>query len=202
MLNLTIAETIRLLSRRMTRFFPLALAVLMIIGGVIAFFVVQIEDDPLSFVDDIVALGPNGEISVLGPMGFLIPIMAFVIGASYFGADEKTGMIENLLTWEPRRLRLVAARAIGGSLSVFVIAALLSAFLVVVLLVLTTILDSADGASEVLGEVALAVIRSGIIGSFFFLIGFGLTLLSNSSIASIVGFLTVSYTHLTLPTKA
>lgn len=192
MIALIRAETNRLISRRMTRFFPLILGAFMILGIGIAIAVISSESDGgVDFVDDIVGVqeGVPGS-DVLGPMGFLIPIMAFVIGASYYGADEKVGMIEHLLTWEPRRWRLLLARALGGSVTIFVIATLLSAFLVVLLFVLSaTTGGDTSGIGDVVGEIIGSVIRSGISGTLFFLIGLGMTVLINSSIASIVGFL-------------
>ena len=226
MVALVLAETNRLLSRRMTRFFPLALAALMIVGIIIATLLINNEDDGgVDFVDDIAVIndGSMGT-DILGPMGLLIPIMAFVIGASYFGADEKVGMIEHLLTWEPRRWRLLLARVVGGAVSLFVIATLLSAFLVVLLFILSAATGGdTSGLGDAIGEIIAAVIRSGITGALFFLIGLGVTVLTNNSLASIVGFLiwvfvielalimgllprvsawlpAVSYTHLTLPT--
>ena len=177
----------------MTRFFPLGLALVMIVGIGIAIAVVIAEDaGGVDFVQDIVALDPDRPgTDVLGPMGFLIPIMALVIGASYFGADEKAGMIEHLLTWEPRRWRLLTARALGGSVSMFVIASLLSAFLVVLLVVLSAVTggDTA-GVGDVAGAIVGSVVRSGISGALFFLIGLGFTVIANNSTAAIVGFLT------------
>ena len=164
----------------------------MILGIVIAIAVVAAQDEVgVDFVNDIVALEPGVPgTDVLGPMGFLIPIMAFVMGASYFGADEKVGMIEHLLTWEPRRWRLLLARALGGSVATFIIATLLSSFLVVLLFILSAATSGdTSGVGDVIGEVIGSVIRSGISGALFFLIGLGFTVLVNNSIASIVGFL-------------
>ena len=192
MIGLIQAETNRFLSRRVTRFFPLGLALVMILGIVIAIAVVAAQDEVgVDFVNDIVALEPGVPgTDVLGPMGFLIPIMAFVMGASYFGADEKVGMIEHLLTWEPRRWRLLLARALGGSVATFIIATLLSSFLVVLLFILSAATSGdTSGVGDVIGEVIGSVIRSGISGALFFLIGLGFTVLVNNSIASIVGFL-------------
>jgi len=194
MISLIRAETTRLLSRRITLFFPLGLAVLMIIGIVVSILVVRNDGGGgVDFVGDIMGGGSteqNPGTDVLGPMGFLIPIMAFVIGASYFGADEKAGMIEHLLTWEPRRARFLVARMIGGASAITVISALLSAFLVVLLYVLSVATDGdTSGIGEQIGTIAGALVRSGISGAIFFLFGFGITVLVNNSISSIVGFL-------------
>lgn len=194
MMALIQAETQRLLSRRMTRFFPLGLAVLMIVGIVIA---IVLTDDGPHFVDDIASgfygVPEDKSTSVLGPMGFLIPIMAFVIGASYFGADQKAGMIEQLLTWEPRRTRLLAARALGGMLAVFVITLVLSAFLVVLLYIFSAMRGSTDGAFDIWATVLGALVRSGIVGALFFALGLAVTVILNNSVASIVGFLIYAF---------
>lgn len=191
MRGLITAETERLLRRRMTRFFPLGLAALMILGGIIA--ILTISGEGPDFVTDL-ATGPFGDIGddstlVLGPMGFLVPIMAFVIGASYFGADQKSGMIEQLLTWEPRRSRLFFGRLAGGMPAVFAITVLLSSLLVVVLYVMTSISGTNDGAFDIWAKVLGAVVRSGITGAIFFALGMGATVIVNNSVGSIVGFL-------------
>lgn len=194
MIPLIRAETTRLLSRRITLFFPLSLAALMIIGIIVSILVVRNEDNGgVNFVDDIMGGGAtdlNPGTDVLGPMGFLIPIMAFVIGASYYGADEKAGMIEHLLTWEPRRARFMIARMVGGAGAITVLSALLSGFLVVLLYVLCVATDGdTSGIGDHIGTIGGALLRSGISGAVFFLFGFGITVLVNNSIASIVGFL-------------
>lgn len=191
MMALTIAETQRLLARRMTRYFPLGLALLMVVGIVIAILVAG-SDGP-DFVNEI-ASGVFGHAEdestlVLGPMGFLVPIMAFVIGASYFGADQKSGMIEQLLTWEPRRTRLLAGRLIGGAISTFLITVLLSTFLVLGLYLLSSVTGTTDGAFDIWPTVLGAIVRSGITGAIFFALGMAATVITNNSVASIVGFL-------------
>lgn len=191
MTALITAETRRLLARRITRFFPLGLAALMILGGVIAVLVA--DGDGPDFVNDIASgnYGGPGDNStlVLGPMGFLIPIMAFVIGASYYGADQKAGMIEQLLTWEPRRSRLLLGRLAGGAAALFVITMLLSSLLVGVLYAISSISGTTDGATDIWAMVLGAIVRSGVVGAIFFALGLGLTVLTNNSTASIVGFL-------------
>ena len=141
MTGLLIAETQRYLSRRITRFFPLALALLMVIGVVIAYFVIRSQDNSIDFVNDLAGFGdavdgpaagveqPDSSTSILGPLGFLLPIMAFTLGASFFGADQKNGVIELLLTWQPKRLRFLGSRSIGGYVVTALIAMVLSRLL-------------------------------------------------------------------------
>ncbi len=193
MIDLITAETQRLVSRRMTRYFPLGLAALMGVGVVLA--ILLSDGRGPDFVTDIASGYYNGSdfgddsTLVLGPMGFLVPIMAFVIGASYFGADQKAGMIEQLLTWEPRRSRLLLGRLAGGTAMMFVITALLSAFLVIMLYLMCAIDGTTDGAFDIWPKVLGAIVRSGLTGAIFFALGMAVTVITNNSIASIVGFL-------------
>ncbi len=203
MVDLVLAEQQRLFSRRMTRFFPLILAMLMLVGGVLAVVIITANDASVDFVRDLMGANPDfpddldtgdSGTAILGPLGFLIPIMAFVIAASYYGADEKAGMIEHLLTWEPRRWRLLLARTIAGVSGIFVIATVLSSFFVAVLWVLSAVAGTTDGmTTDLWVDVGGAVVRSGLTGSLFFLIGLGFTVLINSSIGSIVGFLIYTF---------
>ena len=188
--RLLIAETKRFWARRISRFFPLILAGLIFGGIVIAYFVIRASGDTYDFIDDIARSdGPNGPVTVLGPIAGLLPIMAFVLGASYIGADLKSGVIEQILTWEPRRMRLLGARLIGGGASVFVLAAALAAWLVVLLYGLFAAIGTTDGVDADLWlDTIVAIGRTGLAAALFFAIGVAVTVLVNSSVGAIVGF--------------
>ncbi len=172
----------------MTRFFPAVLSLLIIGGLVIAYFVISNDDgDGPDFVGDIA--GGVEATDLLSPIAFLIPVMAFVIGASSIGADLKSGMVEQILTWEPRRLRFLAARCVAG----FIGAALAAIFVSVVYVAGTFVLAAVTGTTsgttgELWGNIAVAVVRSGAASGLFAIFGIGITVLVNSSVASIVGF--------------
>ena len=115
--------------------------------------------------------------------------MGFVIGASFIGADLKAGMVEHLLTWEPRRLRLIASRLVAGAVTLFVLTVLLCIFLIVMLYLLCAISGTTDGITgDLWGDIAAAVFRAGLSGAIFFMMGIGVTILVNNSLGSIVGF--------------
>lgn len=189
MIRITLAEFKRLMARRMTLVFPAALAVLMLGGIVIAYFVIENdEDNTPDFVTEIAGgvEAPN----ILGIVAALLPIMAFVIGASYFGADAKSGMIEQILTWEPRRLRLLAARAISSLIGVGVIGATLAMYFVALLFGLAATTGTTDGTSgELWANIAFGVLRTGLAVGLFAIFGLGITMLINNSVGSIVGFI-------------
>jgi ABC-2 type transport system permease protein len=189
MIRLITAEFKRLMYRRMTLFFPAILAVFMVIGVVIAYFVIDNDEgNSPDFVNDIA--GGVDAPDILGLVASLLPIMAFVIGASYFGADAKTGMIEQLLTWEPRRLRLLGARVVSVFAGVGVIGALLSVFFVALMFGLAVATGTTDGTSgELWGNIGLGVARTGVAVGLFAIFGLGITVLINNSVGSIVGFI-------------
>jgi len=204
MIRLIRTETNRYLSRRMTRYVPLILALLMTVGAVIAYIVVQSEDGSINFVTDIAfesnddadggfappgLEAPEGRTFILGPLGFLLPIIGFALGASFYGADQKAGVIELLLTWQPKRHRLLGARAIGGFVATTVIVLALSSFFVAVMYGLASVTGTTDGMTgEMWGWIASSVVRTALSTGGFFLMGLGLTAVVNSSVASIVGF--------------
>ena len=188
MISLLRSETKRLLARRMTLLFPGVLMLLIVGGAVIAYFVISNDDDNSpDFVNDI-AGGPEAT-DMLGLIAFLIPVMAFVIGASSIGADLKTGMVEQILTWEPRRLRFFSARCFAGFVGVAVAAILVSIVFVAVMFGLAAATGTTGGTtSEFWSNVLVAVGRTGLAAGLFAIFGLGVTLLVNSSVGAIVGF--------------
>ena len=188
MIALWSAEFTRFWARRMTRFFPLGLALAFVIGILIAYVVITGNDDEIDFIDDI-ANGVEAT-GVLGPITIVLPLMAFVLGASYIGADSKTGMLEQILTWEPRRLRVVGARLLSSLLGVAILAMVLSMLLVGLLIGLTVATGgTVEGLTgEFWGNLAIIVLRTGLAAGLFACFGLGVTLLIDSSVGSIVGF--------------
>lgn len=188
MIPLLRAETHRLWARRITRFFPLGLAGVFVIGIATAWAVIANNNSDISFVTDMA--GDDRASSLLGPVSGVLPVMAFVIGASYFGADVKTGMLEQILTWEPRRLRFLWARTAIGIVSSALLAMALAAFFVALLYGLAAVTGSVDGTTgELWLNVVGVVLRTGLAAGVFCAFGVGVTALLNNSVGSIVGFL-------------
>lgn len=182
------AETRRLWARRMTRFFPLGMAGVFVIGILIAWAAIASNGADVDFVTDM-AGGPRAG-SLLGPVSSVLPVMAFVIGASFIGADIKTGMLEQILTWEPRRLRLLGARTLIGIVSAGVLAMALAAFFTALLYGLAAVTGSVDGTTgELWANVVGVILRTGLAAGLFCAFGLGITLLLNNSVGAIVGFL-------------
>lgn len=188
MIPLLRSETKRLLSRRMTLAFP-GVVMLLVLGGiVIAYFVISNDDgDGPDFVNDIA--GGVDATSLFEPIAFIVPLMAFVIGASSIGADLKTGMVEQILTWEPRRLRFLAARCLANFVGVTLAAALVAAVFVALIFMLCVVTGTTDGAGgELWTNIGISIVRMGLAGGLFAIFGVGISLLVNSSVGAIVGF--------------
>lgn len=188
MIALLRSEIKRLLARRMTLAFPGALTLLIVGGVVIAYFVITNDDgNSPDFVNDI-AGGIEAD-NILEIVGFLIPVMAFVIGASSIGADLKTGMVEQILTWEPRRLRFLAARCVAGFVGVALAAIVLSIVFVAAMFVLAALAGTTGGTTgDFWVNVVVAILRTGLAAGLFAIFGIGISLLVNSSVGAIVGF--------------
>jgi len=185
MIRLIRAETSRLLARRITWGFPTAIAVLIAIGVVIAYIFTSNGD--ISLVNDFDGQG-RSEI-----VGLLFPIMTFVLGASFIGADLKSGMLEHLLTWEPHRSRLLLARLIGGAIVVAGVVAVLYVLLTGALSGLAVLRDGAEGVDQDWWlDVLSGTGRACLVGVALFAMGVALATIMNSSVGAIVSFVIYS----------
>jgi ABC-2 type transport system permease protein len=72
-------------------------------------------------------------------------ILAFVVSASFVGADWASGSTTTLLTWEPRRGRVFAAKVVAASILIAVAAVLTLAFLDVVFLPVAALRGTTEG---------------------------------------------------------
>jgi hypothetical protein len=72
-------------------------------------------------------------------------VLSFVVGASFVGAEWGSGTMTTLLTWEPRRGRVLFAKALAGCALTALASALLLAFLAVVFLPVASLRGSTQG---------------------------------------------------------
>jgi hypothetical protein len=113
-------------------------------------------------------------------------LLAVVIGASLGGADWTTGSMATLLTWAPRRIRVLLIRALVVVL--VVVAATL--FLQIVLLAgfrLTVALrgTSVGAPSTWLGDAFQAILRVSAVASGIGLIAFAVAMVGRSTVAAV-----------------
>jgi ABC-type transport system involved in multi-copper enzyme maturation permease subunit len=113
-------EVRRALSRRLVRVLVLV-AVLGIVFIAIGAFVSSDPDAADAFSPGDIWSNEfedegNGEANFVGGVSFLFLLMALLGGASFVGAEYKAGTITTLLTWEPRRLRVIGAKLAAAAL--------------------------------------------------------------------------------------
>jgi ABC-type transport system involved in multi-copper enzyme maturation permease subunit len=151
------------------------------------------------FCDEAVLLSnylPNDEFhlsglpNIVSGTSILLILGALLIGASLVGAEWHAGTMTTLLTWEPRRLRVLVAKTIAAAVVTFV----LSVALLIVLSGLLWLVASTRGVTEGLkggfwGDVAGGVIRASAAASIASLIGLAVAMVGRNTAAAIgLGF--------------
>jgi hypothetical protein len=123
-------------------------------------------------------------------LGAQLMIVAWLLGASFAGAEWHAGSMTTLLTWEPRRTRVFVAKLMSCLALVYIGAVVLEALLGAALLPAaifrgTTVGADAAWAGEsagLVGRVALACSAGGALG-------YGLAMLGRNTAASLgIGF--------------
>lgn len=103
-------------------------------------------------------------------------LLAWVLGATLIGAEWRAGTVTTLLTWEPRRVRVMAAKAtaavvLGGGLALLLYAVLLSGLLPTALLKGDAAGAGAPFARELVGVVFRSVALAAMAGAIGFALG-------------------------------
>ena len=126
--------------------------------------------------------------------GFAMVFIAFVIGASFVGAEFGAGSLSTQLIFEPRRMRVVAVKAIavGSGLAVLAVALLLYIGLLQFAgSSLRGVVDGLDGtwfaarAGDV-GRVAAAVALAGMAA-------YAITVVTRRTVAAVAGLLVIGW---------
>jgi ABC-type transport system involved in multi-copper enzyme maturation permease subunit len=139
---------------------------------------------------------PNHEFELFGLPGILAgvsPLLvlgALLIGASLVGAEWHAGTMTTLLTWEPRRIRVLIAKALAAALVVVVLAIALQVVLSLVLgLVAATRGSTAQTGGDWQRRVAGTILRVGGASTVASLIGLSIAMLGRNTAAALgVGF--------------
>jgi len=131
-MTLLVTEIRRALARRLVRVF----VVVALAGIALVAILILVNSQP----DDVDALSPDDvwstgedEGGVLQAGALLFLVFSLLAGASLVGAEYKAGTLTNLLTWEPRRLRVFASKLAAAALvaaGLFVVLELLLALVV------------------------------------------------------------------------
>jgi hypothetical protein len=132
-------------------------------------------------------LGLPGIITGTSP---LLILGGLLIGASLVGAEWHAGTMTTLLTWEPRRIRVLIAKALVAAIVVVVLAIVLQVVLSLVLwLVAATRGSMVETGGDWLRRVAGTILRVGGASSIASLIGLSIAMLGRNTAAALgLGF--------------
>jgi ABC-2 type transport system permease protein len=124
--------------------------------------------------------------------GFTI-LLGALLGASLGGADWSTGSMPTLLTWEPRRIRVLLVRALVAAALVFAMTFGLQALLVLVFRLVVALRGSTVGTpSGLVGDLASDAVRVSVMAAAFAVIAVAIATLGRSTVAALgvlVGYL-------------
>lgn len=176
MIALLASELRRFRSRRLVRVLTLLELAGILVAGVIVYATQTYE----------LSSFPN----VLKGTSFILLSVGWLLGATAIGADWHTGHIATILSWEPRRGRLIWAKIAAALVQVFVLTMVLQAVLGLVLAVDAATKGTTAGVDTGWLNDSLAVaLRVGLLSSLFAAIGFGLASAGrNTAVALGVGF--------------
>jgi len=123
---------------------------------------------------------------VIEHTGTFTVLLGVVLGASLGGADWTAGAMATLLTWEPRRIRVLLVRAIVIVLVVVLATLFLQALLLAGFRLAVALRGSSIGApSTWLRDSIEAVLRVSVVASAFALIAFAIAMVGRSTVSAV-----------------
>jgi hypothetical protein len=117
-------------------------------------------------------------------------MLAWVIAASFIGADWHTGTMATTLTWEPRRLRLHSVKAVAVLVSLFLGFVVVQVALGLALLPAAAFRGTTEGADAAwLRDTSGVVLRGGVLAVMAGALGFSLASVARNTAAGVgIGF--------------
>jgi len=123
---------------------------------------------------------------ILEGMSWFAVLLGWLLGASLVGAEWHAGTMATLLTWEPRRVRVLVAKLVAAGALAFALAVVLQLLLGVALLPAGLLHGTTEGIDagwmRSLSGVGLRVAAVSIVGA---LIGFSIAAISRNTAAAL-----------------
>ncbi|MEM7272529.1 MAG: ABC transporter permease subunit [Actinomycetota bacterium] len=134
---------------------------------------------------------PNfGLEGILPGIGVFLLIVAVVLGGSYVGAEYRSGTVENLLLWEPRRGRVLVTKNVAGFLSGFTVQTVLLVFFAALLLALAQFRGTFQGVDGRFWlDLVGVIIRAALMAGCFFVLAMAIAGLAKNTTAAVVALL-------------
>jgi hypothetical protein len=176
-----------MLSRRLVR----VVAALAVLGILIAAVVVAVKSkgglSPFGMDRRFHLTELRGALEGTSP---ILVIASWLLGASFIGADWHTGTVTTLLTWEPRRVRLLLAKAAACVTVVFLLVMAVQAVLAGGLIAAAVLRGTTEGTSGAwIRSTGGIAVRVGAMSAVGAAIGFAIASVSRNTAAALgVGF--------------
>jgi ABC-2 type transport system permease protein len=123
---------------------------------------------------------------ILNGLSSIVILLGVLLGATLGGADWTTGSMSTLLTWEPRRIRVLLVRAAVAAVVAFVFTVVAQAFFVVVYRICVAIAGTTDGVGPgLMSHAAGTALRVAIVAAVFAVVAHALATLGRSTVAAV-----------------
>ncbi|HUF83951.1 MAG TPA: ABC transporter permease subunit [Acidimicrobiia bacterium] len=196
MTALLAVEVRRALSRRLVRTLILIALLGIVVLALGAFFSSEPDTaDAYSSADIWAGNDEPGDANTLGQTSGLFVLMGLLGGASFIGAEYKAGTIATVLTWEPRRVRVIAGKLLAAGIvaaaAYVVLQAMLGAALIPAVIARG---DDAGLDSEFYWRVGGLLLRGGLVTGGAAVLGASLAALGRNTTAALgvaLGYLIV-----------
>lgn len=130
-------------------------------------------------------LDVSGLAEMLKAMSFLLIVIGVVIGASSVGADWQSGNMATLLTWEPRRIRVLLVRVAVVAAVVFLLALALQTVFSLMLSAGAALRGVTITPPGFWAEVAQVILRIAAVAAVASVIGVAISSIGRSTAASL-----------------
>ena len=174
MIALLRAELLRVRSRRLVK----ALAVVALLGILTIVVVLAVQSHPGT--SDAFSLGDAREF--IEGTAALFVIAGWLIGTSLAGAEWQTGTMTTLLTWEPRRARVLGTKTVAAALGAFAMVLVLNLIFLGLLALVAATRGSTDGL-----DVSLVwfIVRIAALASVGAVLGLALAMVTRNTAAAL-----------------
>lgn len=116
---------------------------------------------------------------------FPLVVIGWLLGASFIGAEWHAGTVTTILTWEPRRVRVILAKAIVAVASAFTLTLALQALLAGGLALAATLNGSVAEAAGWLGDTTEVAVRVSVLSALAGAIGFAFAAVGRNTAAAL-----------------
>ncbi len=128
----------------------------------------------------------DGLAGILPAVATFSLVLSVIVGASFVGAEYKSGTVENLLLWEPRRGRVLGAKFLAGFVSSAALTAVVLSWLVGLFFLLANLRGTTQGVdARYWIDVVSIIVRAGLVGGVFFVIAMSVAVIARNTAASV-----------------